>query len=82
MSEFSSTKSPSSSKCRKLDVLSLESSHTSPSRDKSREDLSNAESSASSSEVRLSGSASTSGDDDSFLSEGPDCPFILFFPFS
>lgn len=92
MSEFGSTKSPSSSKRRKLDdkglppsvstnllddVLSLESSHTSPSRDKSREDLSDVESSKSSLEVGLSGSATTRGDDDSSLSEGPDCPFIL-----
>ena len=92
MSEFGSTKSPSSSKRRKLDdkglppsvstnllndVLSLESSHTSPSRDKSREDLSDVESSKSSSEVGLSGSATTRGDDDSSLSEGPDCPFIV-----
>ena len=92
MSEFGSTKSLSSSKRRKLDdkglppsvstdllddVLSLESSHTSPSRDESREDLSNAESSESSLEVGLSSSASTSGDDDSSLFEGPDCPFIL-----
>ena len=93
MSEFGSTKSPSSSNRRKLDdkglppisvstnllkdVLSLESSHTSPSRDKSREDLSDVESSKSSLEVGLSGSATTRGDDDSSLSKGPDCPFIL-----
>lgn len=38
--------------------------------------MSDVESSKSSLEVRLSGFASTSGDDDSSLSEGPDCPFI------
>lgn len=39
--------------------------------------MSDAESSKSSSEVGLSGFALTSGDDDSSLSEGPDCSFIF-----
>ena len=59
------------------DVLSLESSHTSPSKDEQREDLSYAESFESSSEVRLSSSTSVSGDDDSSSSKGSDRPFIL-----
>lgn len=59
------------------DVLSLESSHIALSKDESGEDLSDAMSSESSSEVGLSGAASVSGDGDSSPSEGPDCPFIL-----
>ena len=59
------------------DVLSLESSHIGSSKDESGEDSSNAESSESSFEVGLSGTALVSGDGDSSPSEGPDCPFIL-----
>ena len=92
MSKFGPTDSPPSSKHRKLDdrglppslstdsldnVLSLELSYTGSSRDESREDLSNAKSSKSSSEVGSLGSASASEDDDSSLSEGSNRPFIL-----
>jgi len=52
------------------DVLSLESSYTSPFGDESREDSSDAE-------LRLSGSTSVSGDGASSPFEGLDRPFIL-----
>ena len=58
-------------------MLSLESSHTSPSRDEPREDSSGSESFEFSSEVRSFGYASVSGDNGSPLSEGLDHPFIL-----
>lgn len=92
MSQFGPTNSPPSSKRRKLDdrglppsvrtnslndILSLESSHTGSTRDEPREDLSNAKSSKSNSEVGSLGSALANEDDDSSLFEGSNCPFIL-----
>nr|POE53761.1 hypothetical protein CFP56_23301 [Quercus suber] len=92
MSEFGSTNSPSSSKRRKLDecglprsvstdslndVLSLDSSHTSPSRDVLREDSFGSESSEFNSEVGLSGYASVSKDDGTPPPYRLDRPFIL-----
>ena len=58
-------------------MLSLESSHTSLSRDEPREDSSGSESFEFSSEVRSFGYASVSGDNGSPLYEGLDHPFIL-----
>uniref|UniRef100_A0A7N2LH96 Uncharacterized protein n=1 Tax=Quercus lobata TaxID=97700 RepID=A0A7N2LH96_QUELO len=55
----------------------LVSSHIGSSKDELGEDLCNAKSSESSSEVGLSGATLVSGDGDSSPSEGPDYPFIL-----
>ena len=60
-----------------VDVLSLELSHTSLSRDEPREDSSGFESSKFNSKVGSSGYASVSGDYGSPPSDGLDRPFIL-----
>ena len=59
------------------DVLSLESSHTSPFGDVVREGSSGSESSEFSFEVGSSGYPLVSGDDGTPSPEGLDCPFIL-----